>query len=201
MPGFCECPGRFTTMRKTSDFRRRPGTPWRDEISGGDASTRGSATATSAGSPRAAIRFRAALRGAARAHGGPCRPFAGRLRGGYDGRDSPRRPHPRRRRQRRQPLHAYALSRARGLRRHPDRRGRRAGDRAAGQGRVRRRPARRHDAEGRRLSGAELAEGSTAPAGPAGHHDLGAQRDEQRRALHRARCGRLPAQAFQSRCC
>ena len=54
--------GRFATIQKTSDFRRRPGTPWRDEISGGDASTRGSATATSAGSPRPAIRLRAPLR-------------------------------------------------------------------------------------------------------------------------------------------
>ena len=62
MPGFCECLGRFATIRKTSDFRRRPGTPWRDEISGGDASTRGSATATSAGSPRAGDPIRAPLR-------------------------------------------------------------------------------------------------------------------------------------------
>src|SRR3954454_6898505 len=57
----------FHGERKTSDFCRRPGPPWRDEISGGDANTRGSATATSAG--------------------GPCGPFAGRHRGGYDGRD------------------------------------------------------------------------------------------------------------------
>ena len=94
MPEFCEGPGRFAINRKTSDFRRRPGTPWRDEISGGDVNTRGSAAVTSAGSPLPAIRLRAPLRRVDRGPGGPCGPFAGQRRGGYDGRD-PRRPHPR----------------------------------------------------------------------------------------------------------
>ena len=120
-----------------------------------------------------------------------------RTRRAPQGRSAAGRAHPGRGRYRGQPRPAGPPPAPRGLSRHPGRRRRRAGAEADRGQRLRPCAARCHDAGLQRLRGAGTAARGQPPARAAGHHDLGADRAGECRALHRARRGGLSAEAVQ----